>query len=113
MLETVPLTGLVTLLPPSQASGQSANMFNGSNPITVNGRTYNTALGSSVQVPAVDAVEMMANGWSIFGWGSGTTAQRPTPGPFLTAGLLWYDTTLSAMICWDGATWRSGAGVSV
>lgn len=103
---------LVTMLPPPVAGPSSAEKNSGPNPITVNGRVYTATLGSSVQVPAQDASIMEANGWTRFGRFSGTTAQRPTP-PYVSRRLMYYDTTLSAMIVWDGATWRSAAGASV
>ena len=33
--------------------------------ITVNGRTYTCAVGSSIQVPDFDALALSANGWGI------------------------------------------------
>jgi predicted NBD/HSP70 family sugar kinase len=112
MLENVPLTGNVRMLPPGQASGGSDSIVNGPNPIVVNGRTYQCALGSAIDVPAFDAVVMMNNDWNCFGWGSGPTSARPT-GINVVPGMLWLDTTLGAAILWDGIVWRGFNGAAV
>jgi len=48
-----------------------------SNSITVNGRTYTCAIGSTIDVPDFDAEVMGANGWLIIdtraGGGSGSS----------------------------------------
>ena len=101
---------LVTLLPPPIAGG-TAIKDNGSNPITVpGGRVYTCALGASIQVPAQDADNMEANGWTRFARFSGTTAQRP-PNP--VRNLMYLDTTVGHVICFDGVTWRDKDGTSV
>ena len=85
----------------------------GSFPITCSafGRNY-TASGPGVvqDVPDQDAQILGANGWQIIAL-VGTTAQRPnnpsmTPAmPF--AGQEYVDTTLGAVIVFDGTTWRN------
>lgn len=104
---------LVTLLPPPIATGAGGgHIHSGANPIVVNGRSYTAAIGTSLQVPAHDADQMMANGWTPFAHASGTTAQRPT-GIAAARGTLYLDTTLAAVICFDGYTWRNSAGAAV
>ncbi len=112
MQEQVPFTGNVTMLPPPVTGGNTASVVAGANPIVVNGRTYSCALGSTISVPACDAVALNANGWSPVAWGSGPTASRPT-GAFLAPGMHWYDTTVGAIIVYDGATWRNVSGAAV
>lgn len=74
--------------------------------ITVNGRTYTCALGSSIDVPDFDGVIMQANGWTISAaGGAGATAARPV----LVSnqrGYQFHDSTLGKNIVWDGKTWR-------
>ncbi len=113
MLEAIPLTGTVRLLPPVSA-GSTASIYAGANPITVpGGRVYAAAVGAAIDVPAADAVILINNGWSAFCWGSGPTSARPAPGINLVPGTMWLDTTLNIAIMWDGATWRNYAGTAV
>ena len=97
------------MLPPP-AVGQQTQM--------VNGRRYNAAPGVAVDVPDMDAPILGANGW-ITCAPSGTTAQRPTTNPntnppYVAApNFEYFDTTLSKLIFWDGATWRDPAGNAV
>ena len=112
MLENVPLTGTVRLLPPASPIGNSDSILNGPNPATVNGRTYSCALGSAIDVPYQDAVILINNDWSAFGWGSGPTSARPS-GINVVPGMLWLDTTLGVAIMWDGLTWRGYNGAAV
>lgn len=74
--------------------------------IQVNGRTYTVANGSTQDVPYCDAIEMTASGWvtPAFDGGVGATALRPAA-PY--RGMLFQDTTVGAVIQWDGATWRN------
>lgn len=91
----------IRLLPPGNATL-------GQNPITVHGRTYSCALGSTLDVPDFDAAVMRANGWTDSveqAAGTGTTANRPKTG--LVRGERYIDTTLAIVIQWDGATWRN------
>jgi hypothetical protein len=47
---------------------------------------------------------------------TGTTAQRPLPADpnvVMSAGMQYYDTTLSESIWYDGASWRTAAGEAV
>lgn len=70
--------------------------------ITVNGRTYTCALNSTIDVPIQDAVIMTGNGW-VSGGFVGATAARPSPANLHQ---LFYDTTLSFYVQWDGKVWR-------
>jgi hypothetical protein len=84
------------LLPPNST---------GTDQITVNGRTYTTTNGTAIDVPDHDADVMRANGWyAPAPGGSGATASRPTNVPRNT---VFFDSTLSALIVWDGKTWRN------
>lgn len=80
------------------------------NPIVVNGRTYTAAANSTVDVPDFDAVIMEANGWKaacpiVAGVETtGATAARPVA-PKRNQEFL--DTTLGALIHWDGKGWRN------
>ena len=68
--------------------------------ITVNGRTYTCAYGSTIDVPDFDAHMMDANGWSDLGL-VGPTANRPV---FMTnqgEDSTYIDTTLGYMIVYD------------
>lgn len=91
------------LMPPS-------GNFN--NPITVNGRTYTCAAGSTLDVPDFDAAVMQANGWTITAsGGSGATSARPAKP---TVNLQYHDTTLGKIVIWNGKNWidfSSGAAV--
>jgi hypothetical protein len=73
--------------------------------ITVNGRTYSCALGSTIDVVDFDAYVMLGNGWLAMDKnGVGTTAMRPvTP----KKGDAFYDTTVGAHIHFDGKVWRN------
>lgn len=79
---------------------------------TINGRRYSATPGNAVDVPDFDGPTLAANGWVVCA-PSGTTAQRPTTsanisGPYIAApGFQFYDTSISKLIFWDGATWRS------
>jgi hypothetical protein len=71
----------------------------------VKGRTYTAAAGATLDVPDFDAYVLEANGWHILaGGGVGTTALRPT-NPYKN--LRYLDTTVGALIHWDGVTWRN------
>lgn len=75
---------------------------------TVNGRTWTAAPGSFVDVPNGDGHSLEANGWIRPGRApqTGTTAQRPV----VTAGGAnpsYNDSTVGALIFWDGAAWRN------
>ncbi len=98
------------LLPPLNLAHQT---------MVVHGRTYSAAPGGCVDAPDQDAMHLAANGWLIptTVQGSGATTQRPTNlgnGARISAGYTWMDTTVGAVIVYDGATWRnpaSGAAV--
>jgi hypothetical protein len=97
------------MLPPVSVSQQTQ---------TVNGRLYSAAPGVAVDVPDMDAPVLAANGWVMCA-PSGTTAQRPTTNPntnppYVAApNFEYFDTTISKLIFWDGATWRDPTGSAV
>jgi hypothetical protein len=97
------------MLPPVSVGQQSQ---------TINGRVYSATPGAAVDVPDMDAPVLGANGW-IACAPSGTTAQRPTTNPntnppYVAApNFEFYDTTISKLIFWDGATWRDPTGSAV
>jgi hypothetical protein len=76
---------------------------------TVNGRSYAASPGSKLDVPEQDAHQLEANGW-IRGAYVGPTSGRPNVGMGVFVaqrGSRYFDTTVGAMIEFDGATWRS------
>lgn len=88
------------MLPPSNVQQRT---------ITVNGRAYVGAPGTTYDVADFDAGGLAANGWIDAGQ-SGPTSARPAtavgPNPIFV-GCLYIDTTLNAVIRWDGANWRN------
>lgn len=84
----------------------------GGTSITVNGRAYSCAVGSTIDVPDQDAAVMTANGWlAAAPGGAGATGARPV-NPL--KGTQFHDATLGYNIIWDGKAWRnptSGASV--
>lgn len=73
--------------------------------IVVNGRSYTSSVGGVMDVSDNDAAMLQANGWIELG-PVGTTAQRPTGQ--LAKGQLYIDTTLTAVVRWDGINaWRN------
>ena len=75
--------------------------------ISVNGRTYTCAAGSTIDVPDFDANVMAANGWTKAALGGvGATTARPT-NP--TQGMQFHDITLGFTIVFEGKTWRNPA----
>jgi len=88
-----------------------ANNIKGVNPITVNassgnqgGRTYQCNIGSTLDVVDHDAFQLIRNGWHNHGQVV-TTAGRPTAGIAKDTTLI--DSTLGAVIQWDGVQWRN------
>jgi hypothetical protein len=87
-----------------------ANAQKGVNPIKVNdapgnpGRTYSCAVGSTLDVVDHDAFVLIANGWHNHGTVC-TTATRPVAGIAKDTHLI--DSTLNAVIQWDGTAWRN------
>ena len=78
--------------------------------ITVNGRTYTCAPGSTIDVPDADATVMLANNWVTgtpdrFGGVGASTARPSNPYPQQ----LFLDSTLGYVIVWDGVAWRNPA----
>ena len=110
----------VRLFPPAVAR-------QGTNPITVRGNVYQSAIGTPLDVPMADADVLIGNGWTPIARGGGrgsaepaqvgTTAQRPTAslgsGTPLTPGSQYVDTDVGGIITWDGATWRAYDGSAV
>jgi hypothetical protein len=89
----------IRLLPPVAAALQTR---------VVNGRSYSAAPGGVVDVYDADAQELEANGWIAVA-PSGPTSARPTGtlGQYTaTPGFLYYDTTISKLVIFDGANWR-------
>jgi hypothetical protein len=87
------------------------------NPLSVNGRSYSASVGSHVDAPDFDAALLEANGWQRYAF-VGTTSQRPTPQDpdFLGLSirdLKYYDTSLSALLVFDGSAWHNAAGAVV
>ena len=84
------------MLPPGNAKSAAVTT-------TVNGRKYTCAQGASIQVSDFDASVLETNGWiKTANGGTGTTAQRPVTPPI---GTVYYDTTISANVIWNGFSW--------
>jgi len=97
------------MLPPGGANGGNTS---------VNGRSYSCAAGAALaSVPRDDAHALEANGWlNVAIHGTGPTSARPTSFQhgILGNNALYYDTTISAFIAWNGTNWvnaQSGASV--
>lgn len=80
--------------------------------ILIYGRTYVGVAGTPVLMPDQDAQVAGANGWTIVAkQGAGATATRPTNPQ---KGDQFLDTTIPAVIIFDGKVWRNHAtGASV
>ncbi|MCW2285691.1 hypothetical protein M2323_001985 [Rhodoblastus acidophilus] len=92
----------IRMLPPTDVRYQSR---------TFCGRIYTGAPGVAIDVVDFDAAELSANGW-VWIAPSGPTSSRPAGalGPYPAApGVHFFDTTLNALIVFDGATWRNPA----
>ena len=83
----------------------------GDQTININSRSYSGAPGSVADVNNSDAQVLAAAGWTKIAF-SGPTTSRPTigapSGPYFTAarGTHFLDTTIGALIVWDGQqTW--------
>jgi hypothetical protein len=89
------------LLPPTNVQQQT---------IIANGRSYSSTPGHAVDVLDDDAAVLSANGWLRVAF-SGPTTARPTSslgnGSAPARGAVFYDTSISKIAIWDGATWRS------
>lgn len=103
---------------------QSIRVFpptDGRSPITVGGRSYDPSAAAYVDVEYPIAGALSANGWTKFAQ-VGTTSERPpVRGPssgnpiIASPGVPFIDTTLGAVIAFDGRVWRNvltGAAVS-
>ena len=79
----------------------------------VNGRSYDPAAAAYVDCAHQDAAVLAANLWTDLGPVGPTSARPPVQGPTsgnpdtATRGARYVDTTLGAVIVFDGATWRS------
>ena len=73
--------------------------------IQINGRTYASPVGVSLDVPTFDAHQLSANGWTRVGATAfvGPTSGRPTAsaGSPLGDGQLYFDTTLQVPVIWQ------------
>jgi hypothetical protein len=87
------------MLPPTAVANQTC---------VANGRTYTATPGNVLDVPDFDSGVLAANGWSRIAL-SGPTTARPVPA---SKGLHYYDTTVPALVIYDGATWRLPTGAS-
>lgn len=77
---------------------------------TVYGRRYQCAVGSYLDVPDGDAMQLEANGWTNVGQ-VGATTGRPTNPKKKDR---WFDSTLGYTITFDGLVWRNpNTGASV
>ena len=98
----------VRMLPPSDGAHAS---------IVIHGRTYTTALAAFADMPDHDAVVAAGNGWTpVLGMTGGMSAQvgataarpkHPTGDPRAARGQVFIDTTLGAVIVYDGTVWRN------
>jgi hypothetical protein len=75
-----------------------------------NGRSYLVANGMQ-DVSDIDAAVLGANGWCVYGM-VGPTSGRPTAtdpdmGVTFGAATKYIDTTIGAVIQWDGSAWRN------
>jgi hypothetical protein len=83
--------------------------------LVVHGRRYSGTPGTPVDVPDFDAGPLEANGWTRVAEVGPTTA-RPryrADGQPLLRGQTYLDTTLGAIVQWDGASWRNASGAAV
>jgi hypothetical protein len=71
--------------------------------LNVNGRTYASTPGSALDVPAFDAGALTSNSWVYAGAVGPSTARPASPSP----GNMFIDTTLNAVVVFDGATWQT------
>jgi hypothetical protein len=75
----------------------------------INGRTYVGVTGTAYDIADFDAAGLSANGWIDCGV-SGPTSARPSsavaPNP-LFVGCEFIDTTVNAVLRFDGASWRN------
>jgi hypothetical protein len=79
------------------------------NNMTVNGRSFSLAPGTPYDIATFDAGPLGANG-NLDLFDSGPTSARPSSAvglPRLYVGALFVDTTINAVIAYDGQNWRS------
>ncbi len=97
----------IRMLPPIAIANQTIQRPGNGGP----GRTLSGTPGSYLDVSDADAVILEANGWSRVAL-VGPTANRPPPTGLAPAfcanpGTKYLDTTIGAVIVFDGATWRN------
>lgn len=90
----------VRMFPPGLPAGGKSTTVQG-------GRNYTAVPGAFVDALAPDAHALEANGWARIKPGEvGPTASRPaTLGA--PSGVTFIDTTIPAVVLWDGANWRN------
>ena len=99
----------VRLLPPPSGPFQTITL--------PSGRVITGTAGVPIDIGEADGGRLEGNGWIRVAW-SGPTSNRP---PLLNAqsgyraskGTQYFDTTINALIEWDGATWRDATGSAV
>ncbi len=101
---------LIRRLPPVQSVYQTIKMPRGQNITAVP--------GSFLDVASHDADILEGNGWTRLGEVGPTSARPVTQQPGIglsiaSRGKRFIDTTLGAVITWDGATWRDTSGNAV
>ena len=98
---TIIIMTTVRVLPPVDVRYQATS---------ANGRSYTSTPGHVLDVLESDAAVLTANNW-LYVAQSGTSAQRPTSslgnGSTAATGARYFDTTVGALIMFDGKTWRS------
>jgi len=74
-----------------------------------NATFFNVAPGGFLDaaVDPIAASALVSQGLLQVGNSSGSTAQRPTGSGALFPGWIHIDTTLSAVVVWDGSNWRA------
>jgi hypothetical protein len=99
---------LNTRMIPVGATGGVVTGWCGPNDAVSARRYYSCSPGSTLDVPgdpSCDASVLGSQNFAVVAM-SGTTGSRPTS-LGIKAGTLFIDTTLNAVLCWDGVTWRS------
>jgi hypothetical protein len=99
--------GTRRVLPPSNVQKQTMTVGNGS-------RTITGTPGNVFDIASFDAASLGANGWLDL-FDSGPTSARPVAGIImnpgqtttLSVGAVFLDTSINAIIAWDGAAWRN------
>jgi hypothetical protein len=69
-------------------------------------RYYNATPGQTIDAIDLDANTLNSQGFAAIGDSSGPTSVRPN-NIYLRPGWTHIDTTIPAVVAWDGATWRN------